>query len=350
MTTPKTFGVFLPVANGGWIVSNTTPRLDGLWRQNLEAAIAAEAAGLDFVMSMGKWRGFGGDTNHWGVSLESLTMMAGIAQATSRIKVWATAHTLVHNPAVVAKMISTIDHISGGRAGLNIAAGAYQAEFEQMGVWNPSLGHDDRYALAEEWTEIVKRLWRDPEVDFSGRFFTFKACVSDPKPLSRPRPDLICAGMSARGLEFAVRAADICFIGGDSDGARRASSLAAKAAAARIGAKTRTFMMCTVIHADSDADAQALYQRYQDGLDLTAVTAMLESWGAPPDRLSRMAREQGAFMTKTVVGAPDTCGAEIEAFVRNCELDGLMLIFPDYAKGVPVFGARILPRLRIAFA
>jgi pyrimidine oxygenase len=80
----KAFGVFLPVANGGWIISSTAPRLDGLWRQNLEAALAAEAAGMDFVMSMGKWRGFGGDTDHWGTSMESVTMMAGIAQAASR--------------------------------------------------------------------------------------------------------------------------------------------------------------------------------------------------------------------------------------------------------------------------
>ena len=79
LTASRTdFGVFLPIANGGWIVSKTTPALDGLWRQNLDAALAAEAQGLDFVMSMGKWRGFGGETNHWGVSMESITMMAAI--------------------------------------------------------------------------------------------------------------------------------------------------------------------------------------------------------------------------------------------------------------------------------
>ena len=67
----KDFGVFLPVANGGWIISDTTPRLDGLWKQNLAAAVTADEVGMDFVMSMGKWRGFGGDTDHWGTSMES---------------------------------------------------------------------------------------------------------------------------------------------------------------------------------------------------------------------------------------------------------------------------------------
>jgi pyrimidine oxygenase len=346
----KAFGVFLPVANGGWIISGTTPPLDGLWRQNLEAARAAEAAGLDFVMSMGKWRGFGGVTNHWGVSMESLTMMAGIAQATSRIKIWATVHTLLHNPAVAAKMITTIDHISGGRAGLNIVAGAYRAEFEQMGAWDDRLDHDERYELAEEWTEIVKRLWREPSVDFHGRFFTMDGCVSDPKPLSRPRPDLICAGMSERGLRFAVQAADVCFIGGRTPEERRAASRRAKTIAAEYGLSTKTYMMCTVVHADTDAAAEALVERYRDGVDMGAVIEMLKSWGVPPERLVSVAESQGAFMTKTVVGAPATCAREIEAFMDYCELDGLMLIFPDYVEGLAMFGAEILPALGRVFA
>ena len=153
------FGVFLPVANGGWIVSRNTPPLDGGWAQNRDAALLAEQEGLDFVMSMGKWRGFGGVTDHWGTSLESVTMMAGIAALTKRVKVWATLHAILHNPVVAAKMIATLDHISGGRAGLNIVAGAYRGEFEQMDAWDESLDHDSRYDLTEEWTHIVKRLW-----------------------------------------------------------------------------------------------------------------------------------------------------------------------------------------------
>src|SRR3569833_4017028 len=100
-------------------------------------------------MSMGKWRGFGGDTAHWGTSLESVTMMAGIAALTKRVKVWATLHAILHNPVVAAKMIATLDQISGGRAGLNIVAGAYAQEFEQMGAWDGYLGHGGRYDLAE---------------------------------------------------------------------------------------------------------------------------------------------------------------------------------------------------------
>ena len=165
------FGVFLPVANGGWIVSRNTPLLDGGWAQNRDAALIAEEEGLDFVMSMGKWRGFGGDTDHWGTSLESVTMMAGIAALTKRVKIWATLHAILHNPVVAAKMIATLDHISGGRAGLNIVAGAYRGEFEQMDAWDESLDHDARYDLTEEWTTIVKRLWTRAAGRFRGQIF-----------------------------------------------------------------------------------------------------------------------------------------------------------------------------------
>jgi pyrimidine oxygenase len=347
----RDFGVFLPVANGGWIVSKAAPPLDGGWRSNLEAALAAERNGLDFVLSMGKWRGFGGETDYWATSMESITMMAGIAQATSRIKVWATAHALLHNPAVIAKMITTLDHISGGRAGLNIVAGAYRDEFNQMGAWNDELNHDDRYVLAEEWTTLIKRLWDEPSVDFHGRFFQMTDCVSDPKPLSRPRPDLICAGQSDRGFRFSVREADACFIGGRSQPERREHSRRAKEIAAELGKTIKTYAMCTVVHGETDAEAEEAVRRYNEGADFGAIANMLRSWGvAEGAEAERRALGMPACNTQMAVGSPATCAEKIEAFFDDCDLDGVMLIFPRYVEGLDMFGREILPRLAPAQA
>jgi pyrimidine oxygenase len=341
----KEFGVFLPIANGGWIVSKATPSLEGGWAQNREAALLADTNGFDFVMAMGKWRGFGGDTDHWGASLEAVTMLAGIAAVTSRVKVWATLHAILHNPAVAAKMIATLDQISGGRAGLNIVAGAYPKEFAQMGAWNESLGHDARYDLVEEWTQVVKALWRDPRVSFDGKYFHFDDCVSEPKPVHPPF--LICAGMSARGFDFSVRECDGCFIGGRDAAETRTASLRARALAAQMGKTIRTYCMMTVITAPTDAEAQAKAQAYRDGLDEGAVAGMLESYGAAGNAMT--ARAQGAFMTQAVVGSPATCAQQIEAFLRECDIDGLMFIYDDYAAGIAVTGAQILPQLRKVF-
>jgi pyrimidine oxygenase len=342
------FGVFLPVANGGWIVSRSTPVLDGGWAQNRDAALIAEEEGLDFVMSMGKWRGFGGATDHWGTSMESVTMMAGIAALTKRVKVWATLHAILHNPVVAAKMIATLDHISGGRAGLNIVAGAYRGEFEQMDAWDPSLDHDARYDLTEEWTKIVKRLWREKRVDFQGRYFTIKDCMSEPKPLRRP--DLICAGMSTRGFEFSVREADICFIGGRDEAETRDASLRAKNLADKLSKSIKTYAMCTVIYGGSDAAAEVVAERYRAGLDEGAVLGMLESYGVDTKGKDNamVARAKGAFMTHTVIGAPGTCAQKISALLKDCALDGLMLVFADYAEGLRVAGREILPLVKAA--
>lgn len=344
----KLFGVFLPIANGGWIISKNTPPLDGPYQTNREAAIIADRIGLDFIMSMSKFRGFGGETNHWATSMESMTMMAGLAEVTKNVKVWATMHALLSNPGVVAKMVTTLDHISNGRAGLNIVAGAYREEFSQMGAWDDTLTHGDRYQLTEEWITIIKRLWSEPSVTFKGRFFDMEDCQSDPKPLSKPRPDLIAAGQSDRGFDFSTSHADACFIGGRSVEERRGFSKRAREIATEKGKTIRVCSMCTVIHDDSDAKAEAMLQRFEDGKDLGAIMAQMKSWGLAPDSLAAAARKMGASQNHTVVGSPETCREKIEEYIEACDLDGVMLIFPDYKTGLEMFGG-ILPKLRQRF-
>ena len=79
--------------------------------------------------------------------MESLTLMAGLASVTERIDLYATVHPLLVHPAVAAKMLQTIDNISGGRAGVNIVTGWNKYEFSQMGMW-PG---DDYYAMRYDW-------------------------------------------------------------------------------------------------------------------------------------------------------------------------------------------------------
>lgn len=346
----KDIGVFLPIANGGWIISKNAPRLDGLYATNREAAVIADRIGLDFIMSMSKWRGFGGETDHWRHSMDSLTMMAGLAEATTRVKVWATMHTLIHNPAVVAKAITTLDYISNGRAGLNIVAGAYREEFAQMGRWDDTLNHADRYDLAEEWITIIKRLWSQPSVDFQGKYFQMTDCQSDPKPMSRPRPTLIAAGQSDRGFEFATTHADACFISGTTNAERCEHAARARETAARKGGSTKVYAMCVVIHDETDAKAEARADFFDEGRDMGAILAQMKSWGVPEVRAKTMAGAAKATHNYPVIGSPATVREGIEAYIRESDLDGVMLIFPDYKEGLEMIGAEVLPGLRKAFA
>src|SRR5207249_2090178 len=105
------------------------------------------------------WRGYGGATQHWDRTVESLTMCAGVADATSRIDVICTVHTSVFHPVPLAKMLTTLDHISGGRAGVNVVCGSHAKEIAQMGIDRPD--HDALYDKGREWIRIIKSLWRE---------------------------------------------------------------------------------------------------------------------------------------------------------------------------------------------
>lgn len=112
-------GVFVPIGNNGWLISTTAPQYMPTFELNKAIVQKAEHYHFDFALSMIKLRGFGGKTEFWDHNLESFTLMAGLAAVTSRIQIYATAATLTLPPAIVARMASTIDSISGGRFGVN---------------------------------------------------------------------------------------------------------------------------------------------------------------------------------------------------------------------------------------
>jgi Luciferase-like monooxygenase len=116
-------GVFVPINNNGWLISENAPQYMPSFDLNKQIAQSAEQHGLDFLLSMIKLRGFGGKTEFWEYGLESFTLMAGLAAVTDKIKIYATCPTLVIPPAFAARMCNTIDSISHGRFGLNLITG-----------------------------------------------------------------------------------------------------------------------------------------------------------------------------------------------------------------------------------
>ena len=122
-------GIFCPIGNNGWLISKNAPQYKPTFELNKEIVQRAEHYGFDFALSMIKLRGFGGETEFWDYNLETFTLMAGLAAVTSKIKIYATAATLVMPPAIVARMASTIDSISNGRFGLNVVTGWQKPEY-----------------------------------------------------------------------------------------------------------------------------------------------------------------------------------------------------------------------------
>ena len=349
----KDIGIFLPMANGGWVMSTNAPPLDASYAYNRQAALLADELGLDFVMSMAKWRGYGGKQDHWGTSLDAQILIAGLAEATRRVKVWTTVHTFLQNPAVTAKMMATLDQMSGGRAGLNVVTGSYKAEFDQMGAWPEGLGHDDRYDLAAEWVGAIKRLWSEPSVTMDGRFVKLRDCQSLPKPASSRRPFLVCAGVSPKGVEFTLAEMDAIFLSGKDNEDLARTSRSVKARAREFGRSIRTYTMLTIVFGETDEAAAARADSFRAGLDEEALRGMMRAYGFLDSELGKenafVASARSSFMTPRLIGSPATIARQCAALMAEAELDGLMLIFADYLEDIPIFAREVLPALRERF-
>src|ERR1700761_4907856 len=198
-------GVFLPIGNNGWLISETAPQYMPSFDLNREIALKAEGYGLDFVLTMIKLRGFGGKTQFWEHNLESFTLMAGLAAVTKRLKIYATAATLTLPPAIVARMASTIDSIAPGRFGINLITGWQKAEYDQMGLWPGEQHYKTRYDYLAEYATVLRQLLETGVSDFKGKYFEMHDCRVSPHP---QEVKLICAGSSNEGLAFTAPYAD----------------------------------------------------------------------------------------------------------------------------------------------
>ncbi len=111
------------------------------------------------------------------------------------------------HPVVLAKEVATLDVLSGGRFELGMGAGWYREEYEQAGIPFDALAI--RHSRLEEAIHVVKGLFSDEPVTFSGRFYTVKGQDGRPKPVQRPHPPLLIGGSGKRMLSIAAREADI---------------------------------------------------------------------------------------------------------------------------------------------
>ena len=201
-------GVFIPIGNNGWLISTTSPQYKPSFVLNKTVTQAADRYGFDFALSMIKLRGFGGKSEFWEYNLESFTLMAGLAAVTERIKIFATAPTLIFPPAMVARMAATIDSIAPGRFGINLITGWQKAEYDQMNLWPGDAHYKDRYNMLGEYATILRELLDTGRSDFKGKYYQMEDCLVRPNATG---VKLICAGSSDEGLAFTAQYADYAF-------------------------------------------------------------------------------------------------------------------------------------------
>src|SRR6201999_3704891 len=148
-------GLFGANCSSGRAVTRIPERWSGSWADCKRLAQMADEAGVEFMLPIGRWKGYGGDTDYQGATLETITWAAGLLASTKHITVFGTVHAPLFNPVIAAKEMVTADHIGEGRFGLNIVVGWNEGEFEMFGVKQRE--HDARYDYAQEWIDIVKQ-------------------------------------------------------------------------------------------------------------------------------------------------------------------------------------------------
>src|ERR1700731_2178732 len=127
-------GFFGPNCSSGRYCTTVPERWSGDWDDNLRLARMMDDAGIDFMLPIGRWKGYGGDTDYQGTTLETIIWATALLAATKRITVFGTVHAPIFNPVVAAKEMVTADHIGEGRFGLNIVVGWNEGEFDMFGV------------------------------------------------------------------------------------------------------------------------------------------------------------------------------------------------------------------------
>jgi dimethylsulfone monooxygenase len=346
-------GLFGANCSSGRAITKVPERWSGNWSDNIALARMADEAGLDFLLPIGRWKGYGGETNYQGETFETVTWATGLLSATERITVFATVHAPLLHPVTAAKQFVTADHIGQGRFGLNIVCGWNEGEFKMFGATQRD--HEDRYAYGQEWIDVIRMMWdRDEPFDFKGKYLSLEAVRSDPKPFGGTHPLTMNAGASPTGQAFAVQNCDALFC--TPTGAETVEALSngiqhAKTLAAGQGREIDVYSVGVVTCRPTTAEAEEYHKHcIIDDADWAAVDNILEMKDTRPDTVgaeefARRRRHQAHGMGGIpIVGDPDSVAGEI-ARIAGVGLRGIGVSFVNYLEELPYFRDEVLPRL-----
>ncbi len=140
--------------------------------------------------------------------LECFTALTGLALVTTRVRLLPLVTAMSYrNPALLGKITSSVDNLSGGRLIAGLGSGWLKREYDAYGYPYPS--NADRIAQLAEGIEVLKAMWTQEEPAFHGRFFSIDKAYNVPKPVQQPHPPILVGGAGSAVLKVAARYADI---------------------------------------------------------------------------------------------------------------------------------------------
>src|SRR5271168_976722 len=140
-----------------------------------------------------------------GDALETFSIVGVVAGATEKLRLVTSVLVLPYrNPVLTAKMVASLDVLSGGRVTLGVGVGWLREEFEALG----SPDFDKRGAVTDEWLNIFKQLWTQSPASFNGQFYKYNDIRAEPFPLQKPHPPIWVGGHSRAALRRTARHGD----------------------------------------------------------------------------------------------------------------------------------------------
>lgn len=264
----------------------------------LEMARSAEETGFDALFIADSWSGHqraAERAGHQSPKYHAPLLAMGLFAATDHIGVITTMHTTHHKPAHAARMGATLDSFSGGRWGWNVVTGFGDPEARLFGEDNLT-EHDQRYAMAGEFVEVVKQLWsEDDAIDFEGEFYRVNGRIKAPRPVQQPHPLLVSAGASPAGMRFAAEYCDQLVVAGNSiekvqqTGQRVEDVLSQTDRDSPLGTTPFTI----VIVRDGEGEAEETYERLVRSLNEEATVELAADVLGGIDSVRALFAEQG---------------------------------------------------------
>jgi len=345
-------GLFGSNCSSGRAVTMVPERWTGNWEDNLALARIADDAGIEFMLPVGRWKGYGGDTDYMGTTLETITWATGLLASTKRLIVFGTVHAPLFHPIIAAKQFVTADQVGEGRFGLNIVVGWNEDEFQMFGVTQRE--HDARYDYAQDWIDAVKMAWGpEQDFDFDGQFIKLKKVRAKPKPFGGTRPLIMNAGASATGRAFAIRNCDAFFTQASRTSMTETAKIvqSAKDDARSQGRELDVYAVGVVTCKPTQKEAEEYYHYCTiDNADWSAVDGILGKKNISPATVGEeefqrqrhhYAHGLGGLL---MVGDPDQIAKQL-ADLSQAGLRGIGFSFVNYLKELPYFCDEVLPRL-----
>lgn len=348
---PVKFAYWVPNVSGGLVVSSIEQRTHWGIDYNRKLAQIADAAGFEYALTQIRFTaGYGADNQH-----ESVSFSQALLAATEKLHVIAAVLPGPWHPALLAKQIATISHITNGRIDINVVSGWFRGEFHAIG--EPWLDHDERYRRSEEFIQAVQGIWREPEFTFKGDFYRFHNYSLKPKPLD-PLPQVFQGGSSRAARDMAARYSDWYFTNGNTPEGLKAQvdDIRGKELANGKEKRTKIGINAFGIVRETEAEAKAVLAEILDKAIPEAVRGfhheVQNAGNASPEREGNWAKSTFQDLVQyndgfrsNLIGTPQQVAERIIELKRH-GADLILLGFLHFQEEVEYFGKHVLPLVR----